>query len=304
MSHRLYVSIVVGFFVRAVLPQMSLARINDCSITGKVTDSESGELLPGVNIYLVDLRRGAVTGEDGIYRIENVGQGVHMCKLALIGYRALNDTFSVESGSGVIERNYELTPRRPLITTTKEIEEYQEHLRQLSLKSPVLTIRLDSLSYYDGALFLFSTFSNDCDTTIYIIKEWQCGFTMLKLIVFDSSHHRVEPVYLSHSRPDIIDLSCDAVPLKLFDRSDLIEIKPHASARYRTAGYYGLNRLPPGRYKIGSSYVFAGPDKIRGWYHNPTDDAVVIALRGSYISGNTIDILTNVTDIVVLDKKK
>lgn len=293
--------LLIGFLY--LLGCTSQAQISACTITGKVTDSESGEALALVNVGEPDRALGAVTAEDGSFRIESVGSGTHIIRVALIGYFALKDTIYVRATDRIIERNYALTPYRPTITSTKEIEAYHEHLRQLSLKRPVLRIRMDSLAYSDGAVSLYSTFFNESDTSIYIIKLWQCAEPKLpRPIVFDDAQHPIEPTTLSHHRPDIIDLSCDMLPRRLFDRSDLVEIMPHSTVEYRSVRYYGLNRLPTGRYSVGMRYEFFGPDSIRGMFADPTDDAVVVALRGSFDSENTIQILNKWTTIEVLGK--
>ncbi|MBT3252721.1 MAG: TonB-dependent receptor [Candidatus Marinimicrobia bacterium] len=58
-------------------------------ISGHVTDSESGEPLIGVNIFISNLGTGAATDIDGYYAILNVRPGKHELRASMIGYAPL-----------------------------------------------------------------------------------------------------------------------------------------------------------------------------------------------------------------------
>ncbi|MEX1136639.1 MAG: SusC/RagA family TonB-linked outer membrane protein [Balneolales bacterium] len=64
-------------------------------ITGTVTDSESGEELPGVNIYISELERGAATGLEGDYLIEDVSPGTYTIATTYVGYESYEETIEV-----------------------------------------------------------------------------------------------------------------------------------------------------------------------------------------------------------------
>ena len=55
-------------------------------ISGHVTDSETGEPLIGVNIFISNLGTGAATDIDGYYAILNVRPGKHELRASMIGY--------------------------------------------------------------------------------------------------------------------------------------------------------------------------------------------------------------------------
>jgi iron complex outermembrane receptor protein len=40
------------------------------SLTGKITDKKTGDLMPGVNVYLPDLKTGTISDKDGMNMIE------------------------------------------------------------------------------------------------------------------------------------------------------------------------------------------------------------------------------------------
>lgn len=67
------------------------------NITGTVTDARTGETLPGVNVIVQDLQRGAATDMDGEYEIVNIPSGTYTLEVTYIGYRRY--TAEVEVGS-------------------------------------------------------------------------------------------------------------------------------------------------------------------------------------------------------------
>ena len=65
-----------------VLPTMAQSKF---ILSGTVTDSETGETLPGAAIYIPDLQSGTVTNQDGIYRLE-LPQGHYRLEVKFLGY--------------------------------------------------------------------------------------------------------------------------------------------------------------------------------------------------------------------------
>lgn len=55
-------------------------------ISGRVTDAETGDPLPGVNVVVEGTTQGASTGADGYYTILNVTPGTHTVRATFIGY--------------------------------------------------------------------------------------------------------------------------------------------------------------------------------------------------------------------------
>jgi iron complex outermembrane receptor protein len=56
------------------------------TIRGEVTDAESGEPLPGVNVAVVGTQQGAATGADGQYTIRGLTAGTYTLRASFIGY--------------------------------------------------------------------------------------------------------------------------------------------------------------------------------------------------------------------------
>ena len=62
------------------------------TLTGKVTDKASGEALPGVTLYVPDLKTGAVTNLDGVYKIENLPNSKILIQISFLGYTPILET--------------------------------------------------------------------------------------------------------------------------------------------------------------------------------------------------------------------
>lgn len=58
----------------------------DNTLTGKIVDSETGQPLFNVNVFLANTTRGAATGPDGTYVIENIPPGSYDLIVSMIGY--------------------------------------------------------------------------------------------------------------------------------------------------------------------------------------------------------------------------
>ena len=55
-------------------------------ISGTVTDSTSGETLPGVSVVVAGTQLGAVTGPDGTYQITGIEPGTYTLRASFVGY--------------------------------------------------------------------------------------------------------------------------------------------------------------------------------------------------------------------------
>ncbi len=77
---------------------VSMAFAQTGTLTGTVTDSRTGEELPGVNIFIPDLERGGVTDRNGEYRIESIPVGDYEVTISYIGYTRQMLDVSISSG--------------------------------------------------------------------------------------------------------------------------------------------------------------------------------------------------------------
>lgn len=77
------------------------------TLTGIVTDAETGETLPGANVLIVELSRGAATNIDGNYTIENVPAGTYTLRITYVGYKTKQQQVNVSSGETVVNAELE-----------------------------------------------------------------------------------------------------------------------------------------------------------------------------------------------------
>lgn len=84
---------LLTLLVYALLSSASLYA--QVSISGTVTDSETGEAVPGVNIFISELQRGAATDADGTYNISGVPAGTYTVRATFIGYNTFTGTIQV-----------------------------------------------------------------------------------------------------------------------------------------------------------------------------------------------------------------
>jgi len=61
-------------------------------IAGTITDAETGEALPGVNVIIEGTDQGAATDEDGHYFIINIDPGTYSVRASMIGYAEVTQT--------------------------------------------------------------------------------------------------------------------------------------------------------------------------------------------------------------------
>ncbi len=77
-------------------------------LKGTVRDAETGESLPGANVYIEGIERGATTDLDGQFAIANVGAGSHTLVVSFIGYKEHRSPVVVEADA--VELFVELMP--------------------------------------------------------------------------------------------------------------------------------------------------------------------------------------------------
>jgi TonB-dependent receptor len=79
------------------------------TIYGVVTDSLSGDVLPGANVYLVGTGKGSATDIEGRYRITNVPPGVYTLRVSYLSYQTKNLLLRIE-GTETIALDIALVP--------------------------------------------------------------------------------------------------------------------------------------------------------------------------------------------------
>lgn len=81
------------------LAAVSFAFAQSSTVTGTVTDAESGEPIPQVNVFIEELQTGDATDFDGQYSIENVQHGTYTFRISSVGYRTLEREVTVNANN-------------------------------------------------------------------------------------------------------------------------------------------------------------------------------------------------------------
>ncbi|MCC5913192.1 MAG: SusC/RagA family TonB-linked outer membrane protein [Balneolaceae bacterium] len=72
------------------------------TITGTVTDANTGEELIGVNVVIPAENVGDATGVDGTYRLDNVPAGEHNLEVRYIGFNTITRTITIADGEELV----------------------------------------------------------------------------------------------------------------------------------------------------------------------------------------------------------
>ncbi|HKJ66974.1 MAG TPA: TonB-dependent receptor, partial [bacterium] len=88
----LWYNIIAGILICLVVPLAVLVGQTTGKIAGTVTDAETNEPLPGVNVILEGTQQGAATDEEGFYTILNVEPGSYSVTASMIGYQQITKT--------------------------------------------------------------------------------------------------------------------------------------------------------------------------------------------------------------------
>jgi uncharacterized membrane protein len=101
------------------------------TITGVVTDSTTGNTLPGVNVVVQELNSGGATNPNGRYTISGVPTGSHTLVASFVGYDRKETTVTVSAGE-TVEVDLSLVPStvgmEEVVVTSLGIEQEERSL--------------------------------------------------------------------------------------------------------------------------------------------------------------------------------
>jgi len=69
------------------------------TVSGTITDAETGEPLPQVNVFVSELQVGDATDFNGEYTIENVAHGTYTLRITSIGYVSVEQQITVNANN-------------------------------------------------------------------------------------------------------------------------------------------------------------------------------------------------------------
>lgn len=104
-----------AFFLLAAILLLGLGTTRSASaqtgeVTGTVTDSLSGEPLPGVNVVIRGTQQGASTGAEGSYTITDVDAGEYALQASFVGYAPKTVENITVSAGETVTADFDLAP--------------------------------------------------------------------------------------------------------------------------------------------------------------------------------------------------
>jgi TonB-dependent SusC/RagA subfamily outer membrane receptor len=86
-----------------VLVSVSAAFAQTTTVTGTVTDADTGEPIPQVAIYITDLSTGSATNIDGEYTIDGVDYGTYTFRVSSVGYITIEREITVNANNNTFD---------------------------------------------------------------------------------------------------------------------------------------------------------------------------------------------------------
>lgn len=127
---------LIQFFVLVFAPISVLAQTGN--IQGNLSD-ENGIYVPGANVLIVDLSKGAISDFDGKFTLVNVPEGNHTLSISYLGYAPIERQVSVTAGETTVV-NLTMNP------TNVELQEVQVSAYGLSGQAKALNTQKTNLN--------------------------------------------------------------------------------------------------------------------------------------------------------------
>ncbi len=89
--------LIALIFLSATTISALNADLGKTTLSGKITDNTTGEVITGATLYIPDLKTGAISGLDGTYKIENLPQTKILIQVSFSGYKMIIETIDLSS---------------------------------------------------------------------------------------------------------------------------------------------------------------------------------------------------------------
>jgi iron complex outermembrane recepter protein len=76
-------------------------------LKGRITDAQNKEPLPGASIYVHEAKAGAVSDNNGVYRVQNLPNGKFVVEVSYLGYSAVTEIIDIH---GEVQKDFILNP--------------------------------------------------------------------------------------------------------------------------------------------------------------------------------------------------
>jgi len=121
------------------------------SLSGTVRDSQSGEPLPGANIYLNGTAIGGVSDLNGLYLIKQIPAGSYMLKISFIGYKRKEVSIQIRPGEAKkldLSLDFDVVRGGTMVITAQaegQVAAINKQLRSNTIKNVVASERIMEL---------------------------------------------------------------------------------------------------------------------------------------------------------------
>jgi iron complex outermembrane receptor protein len=108
---------IINFIVLVVYSQQELSQNKNSSgkisltgsLNGSVIDARTGTVLAGANIFIHDIKVGAIAGNDGNYRTPSIPTGTYLVEVSFVGYKSISEDIYIDGATKhdfKLEQNY------------------------------------------------------------------------------------------------------------------------------------------------------------------------------------------------------
>ncbi len=101
IKHTIYITALL------LITFISTNTIAQNSLSGKVSDDETKQSIPGVSIYIPELQKATVSDADGKFTIADLGNGIVRIQFSMIGYKTIVQTLDMSSQKGELDVSME-----------------------------------------------------------------------------------------------------------------------------------------------------------------------------------------------------
>lgn len=253
------------------------------TISGTVTDLETGKPIIGAQIILVDTNTGTYSDVSGNYVIDSVAVGEYTIKVSSLLLCTVFDSISIDNTNDRYVYNFNLTYPKFPITTPLNLQKYHESIAEYD--SPIV-IKINEVYTLSNKIYADFEVTNLVSTNIYLTRILPC-FSKFYIDLFNPFGQKISS--------NIIDLSCDVYPLRLPTKKDIIVIEPNRTTAFpnKIIGKYATDHLQKGKYYIQLRYeyqvyeflgpVYIGCNSIKEDYEEEIEVLTTI-LRGRFTS--------------------
>lgn len=242
------------------------------TITGTVTDQSSGETLPSVNVFIVELQRGAATNAQGEFTIEGVDYGTYTVRASFVGYETFEQQVTVDQSTVTLDI--------PLNASTKQLEDVVVTAYGVEQSMNELPYSAEKV---DGDIIT----QNRDDNFVSSLSGRVAGLKVSESSGLGGSTNIVMRGYKSITGNNQVLFVVDGVPYANQEFND-------AATEEGFSGYdYGNTGLDINPDNIASVNVLKGPAAAALYGSRASNGAIVIETKGGQKGNRPVEVTFN-----------